>query len=94
MEKKKNTEPKTLKNQKEMISNIHVETPDGDILKTGTGESAGDSGKKKPEVPDKKDLLDGPKSNPDPFANSNLEDKNKQKKDEGPGTEITDGEAG
>ena len=76
-----------------MTSNIHVETPDGKV-KTDKVTSSEDPAVNKSEVADKKDIIEGPKSNPDPFANSNLEEKNKKNEGEGTGTEITDGEAG
>ena len=78
-----------------MKSNIHVETPAGEVLKTTTG--AGTEGAKGNEPADTNDANDnaaGPKANPDPRANANLDDKDKHKEDEGAGTEITDGEAG
>jgi hypothetical protein len=78
-----------------MKSDIHVETPDGQVLKTGKSDLPADSAQnEKTETADKKDLLAGPKPNPDPFANANLEDKHKTKDGDGPGTEVTDGEDG
>ena len=95
MEKKKAIGQQTLKNKKEMKSNIHVETPDGQVLKNGTDKSiAVPASTDKADSQDPKDILAGPKQNPDPFANANLEDNAKAKDAEGAGTEVTDGEDG
>lgn len=78
-----------------MKPNIHVETPDGEVLKTTTGAGTESSiaGDKK-NAPEADDIIAGPKPNPDPFANSNLQEKEKDQPAEGAGTEVTDGEAG
>ena len=78
-----------------MNTKIHVETPDGELLKKGPEAAAeANAGNEKADAPEAKDLLAGPKANPDPFANANLENKDKSKNAEGTGTEVTDGEAG
>ena len=84
-----------------MKSNIHVETPDGQVLSQGTDKATGDNASNSKgdsnepkDIQDPKDIIAGPKKNPDPFANANLEDKDKAKNAEGTGTEVTDGEAG
>ena len=78
-----------------MKSNIHVETPDGQVLPADKDkDGAGSEGSSKPGSQDPKDIMAGPKQNPDPFANANLKDKEKAKSAEGTGTEVTDGEAG
>ena len=84
-----------------MKSNIHVETPDGQVLSQGTNKvTAGTASDNKADslnpkdTQDPKDIIAGPKKNPDPFANANLEDKEKAKSAEGTGTEVTDGEDG
>jgi hypothetical protein len=74
-----------------MNIDIHVEKPDGEVLKTDTAENK----KKQPtDTNDANDNAAGPKKNPDPRANANLSEKDKQGQDSGTGTEITDGEAG
>ena len=78
-----------------MKSNIHVETPDGQVLPVGKDKEGGGPGdNSKADSQDPKDIMTGPKQNPDPFANANLKDKEKAKSAEGTGTEVTDGEAG
>ena len=78
-----------------MIPNIHVETPDGDVLKTTTGKGdAAQSGAVHKDTNDANDNAAGPKANPDPRANANISEEDKAGNDEGAGTEITDGEAG
>jgi hypothetical protein len=77
-----------------MKSNIHVETPDGQVLPVSKDKEGSPGGNSQPEKQDPKDILAGPKQNPDPFANANLKDKEKAKSAEGTGTEVTDGEAG
>ena len=78
-----------------MKSDIHVETPEGDVLKTATGNPTGvRTGKEHKDTNDANDNAAGPKANPDPRANSNLREEDKNNKDSGAGTEITDGEAG
>ena len=78
-----------------MRSNIHVETPDGQVLKNDIDKGTeGPAGNDKADSQDPKDILAGPKKNPDPFANANLADNEKAKSAEGAGTEVTDGEDG
>ena len=78
-----------------MKSNIHVETPAGEVLSATTGAGTeGPKGNQPEETNDANDNAAGPKANPDPRANANLEDKDKESDDTGTGTEITDGEAG
>ena len=78
-----------------MKTSIHVEAPNGDVLKTTTGSDAiAPEGKEHTETNDANDNAAGPKANPDPRANENLDEKNKNNSDDGTGTEITDGEAG
>jgi hypothetical protein len=78
-----------------MKSSIHVETPDGELLKATTGAGTEGTGQKDPvDTNDANDNASGPKANPDPRANANLTEKDKQGNDEGTGTEITDGESG
>ena len=78
-----------------MKSNIHVETPSGEVLSTTTGAGTeGPKGNDHKETNYANDNAAGPKANPDPRANANLEEKDKKGDDAGTGTEITDGEAG
>jgi hypothetical protein len=78
-----------------MKPGIHVETPDGDVLKTTTGKGdTAQAGTGHNDTNDANDNAAGPKANPDPRANANISEKDKAGKDEGAGTEITDGEAG
>ena len=78
-----------------MKSNIHVETPDGQVLtNVNDKENNGSASSNKADSQDPKDIIAGPKKNPDPFANANLEDNGKAKNAEGAGTEVTDGEDG
>jgi hypothetical protein len=86
-----------------MIPDIHVETPDGEVLKTTTGKGdTTQAGKGHTDTNDANDNAAGPKANPDPRANANIStdtnagtnDRDEAGDDEGTGTEITDGEAG
>jgi len=78
-----------------MKSDIHVETPEGEVLKTAIGKPTGvRKGKEHKDTNDADDNAAGPKANPDPRANSNLKEQDKNNKDSGVGTEITDGEDG
>ena len=78
-----------------MKSNIHVETPDGQVLtNVNDHETDGFASNNKVASQDPKDIVAGPKQNPDPFANANLEESEKAKSAEGAGTEVTDGEDG
>ena len=84
-----------------MKSTIHVETPDGQILSQGADKKTGsitsdnkEDNRDPNDIQDPKDIVAGPKKNPDPFANANLEDREKAKSAEGTGTEVTDGEDG
>jgi len=78
-----------------MKPTIHVESPDGEILKTTPATTpAAPAANEHKETNDANDNAAGPKVNPDPRANSNIDEKDKSNSDEGPGTEITDGEAG
>jgi hypothetical protein len=77
-----------------MKSNIHIETPDGEVINQAP---AGKTDDKKTEAAEKEDVAAnaaGAKSNPDPRANANLKENEKKGADEGTGTEITDGEGG
>ena len=77
-----------------MKTNIHIETPEGEVLNQAP---AGKENDKKSEAAEKQDVAanaGGAKANPDPRANENLKEEEKNSTDEGPGTEITDGEAG
>ena len=78
-----------------MKSNIHVETPDGQVLtNVNDQEPNGTAIENKVASQDPKDIIAGPKQNPDPFANANLEESEKAKSAEGAGSEVTDGEDG
>ncbi len=77
-----------------MKTNIHVETPEGDVI-SHTNKEKPAAGK---DVAANKDDVAanaaGAKANPDPRANENLKEDEKTNTGDGPGTEITDGEAG
>ena len=78
-----------------MKPDIHVETPDGEVLKGAVGKPTGvRKDKEHSDTNDANDNATGPKANPDPRANANLKEEDKNNKDTGAGTEITDGEAG
>ena len=78
-----------------MKSDIHVETPDGEVLKGSIGQPTGvRKDKEHSDTNDANDNAAGPKANPDPRANANLKEEDKNNNDSGAGTEITDGEAG
>lgn len=77
-----------------MKSSIHVETPEGDVINQAPAKK---SDKEKSDADVQEDVAanaGGAKANPDPRANANLKEEEKINTDEGPGTEITDGEAG
>ncbi len=79
-----------------MKSSIHIETPEGEIVKH-VPELTSD--KSKPTPAEKEEAAQanaaGPKVNPDERANGNLTEEEKKKATEqGTGSEITDGEGG
>ncbi|RYG01631.1 MAG: hypothetical protein EOO02_12330 [Chitinophagaceae bacterium] len=74
---------------------IHVETPDGEIVKPSEViDRANDGTGKKEKTNDANDNASGPIPNADPRANSNIPDDAKGRPAEGAGSEVTDGEGG
>jgi hypothetical protein len=73
-----------------METKIHVEGPDGSILKPEPGKQTADN---KTVSNDNNDNAAPLKKNPNPRANENLEGKTTDSDSGGVGSEITDGEA-